>query len=215
VTAADPRSLGGRRPIVAPWLREYRRAWLGRDLVAGVVTACVVVPQCIAYATLAGLPVEVGLYVATVPMLAYALLGTSRPLSVSVTSTISILTAAAVADSGADDPRAAAAALAVLVGSLLLIVGLLRLGFLANLVSAPILAGFKAGTALVIISGQLGKVMGIRSRGRGSSRTSPTWLGASTTSKVAPPCSPPSPPSSSSVCAISRREFRLRWSPWP
>ena len=149
------------------WLRRYQPAWLRRDLVAGVVTACVVVPQCVAYASLAGLPVEVGLYVATVPMALYALLGTSRPLSVSTTSTISLLTASAIADSGEPDVLVAASALAVIVGVLLLVVGLLRLGFLADLVSSPILTGFKTGTGLVIIAGQLGKLTGIPVDGSG------------------------------------------------
>ena len=85
---------------------RYQRAWLGGDLLAGCTTTAVVVPQAVAYASLAGLPVESGLYVATVPMVAYALAGTSRPLSVSSTSTIAILTAGALADA-APDLRAA------------------------------------------------------------------------------------------------------------
>lgn len=149
------------------WLRRYQRSWVGRDVMAGVVTACVVVPQCIAYASLAGLPVEVGLYVATVPMLLYALLGTSRPLSVSTTSTISLLTAATIEQSGRSEPREVAAAIAVIAGVALLAVGLLRLGFLADLVSSPILTGFKTGTGLVIISGQLGKLLGVPVDGSG------------------------------------------------
>ena len=125
------------------WLRRYERRWLRRDLMAGVGTACVVVPQCVAYASLAGLPVQVGLYVATVPMLLYALLGTSRPLSVSTTSTISLLTASAIADSKATDPLAPPSALALIVGR------------------------FKTGTGLVIIAGQLGKLTGIPVDGDG------------------------------------------------
>src|ERR1700735_5458608 len=80
--------------------RGYRREWLTADAVAGVVAACVVVPQAIAYAGLAGLPVQVGLYAALVPMVLYALFGSSRALSVSVTSTVSILTASGIAASG-------------------------------------------------------------------------------------------------------------------
>jgi SulP family sulfate permease len=141
------------------------RAWLRWDLLAGLTTAAVVVPQAVAYASLAGLPVQVGLYVAIVPMLAYALVGTSRPLSVSSTSTISILTAGTLVEAGAaDDPgRAAATAslLALLVGGLLAAAGLLRLGFLADFISAPVLAGFKAGMGLVIAASQLGKVLGV------------------------------------------------------
>ncbi|HEV8166373.1 MAG TPA: SulP family inorganic anion transporter [Actinomycetota bacterium] len=114
--------------------RRYQRAWLRWDLLAGLTTAAVVSPQAVAYASLAGLPVQVGLYVATVPMAAYALLGSSRPLSVSSTSTISILTAGALTEAGAagDAGRAAATAalLALLVGGILVAAGALRLGFL-------------------------------------------------------------------------------------
>ena len=135
------------------------------DLLAGITTAAVVVPQVVAYASLAGLPVQVGLYVATVPMVVYALVGTSRPLSVSSTSTISILTAGALVDTGAaDDPAravAAASLLALLVGGILAIAGLLRMGFLADFISSPVLAGFKAGMGLVIAASQLGKVLGV------------------------------------------------------
>ena len=147
------------------WLRSYRRAWLGPDLVAGAVASCVVVPQAIAYASLAGLPVQLGLYAALVLMVVYALLGSSRPLSVSVTSTISIITATAVA--GSKDPAATAALLAILAGALLLVAGVIRIGFLADLISLPILTGYKAGIGLVILSGQLGKVLGIKVDGDG------------------------------------------------
>jgi sulfate permease, SulP family len=145
--------------------RRSQRAWPRRDLLAGLTTAAVVVPQAVAYASLAGLPVETGLYVATVPMGAYALLGTSRPLSVSSTSTISILTAGALADAGVagDAGRAAATAalLALLVAGMLVAGGLLRVGFLAEFISSPVLAGFKAGMGLVIAASQLGKVLGV------------------------------------------------------
>jgi sulfate permease, SulP family len=150
---------------------RYQRAWLRWDLLAGLTTAAVVVPQAVAYASLAGLPVQAGLYVATVPMVAYALLGSSRPLSVSSTSTISILTAGALAEAGAagDAGRAAATAslLALLVGGMLAVGGLLRLGFLADFISSPVLAGFKAGMGLVIAASQLGKVLGVPVEGNG------------------------------------------------
>jgi MFS superfamily sulfate permease-like transporter len=122
------------------WLGGYQGSWLRGDLAAGLTTAAVVIPQAMAYATIAGLPVQVGLYVATVPMLVYALLGTSRPLSVSTTSTLAALTAAAVASAADGDPdRAlvAASTLAALSGILLLTTGVLRLGFLADFISAP------------------------------------------------------------------------------
>src|SRR5579884_1693738 len=83
-------------PAVA-WLRNYKKQWISRDLIAGLVAAAVVIPKAMAFATIAGLPVQVGLYTAFVPMIIYALLGTSRPLSVSTTTTISVLTAAELA----------------------------------------------------------------------------------------------------------------------
>jgi SulP family sulfate permease len=150
---------------VLSWLPNYSSQWLRADLLAGLVAAAVVIPQAMAYAAIAGLPVQVGLYTALVPMLIYVLLGTSRPLSVSSTSTISMLTAtelARVAQGG--DPAetlVAASTLALLVGIFLLLAGLLRLGFLANFISLPVLTGFKAGIGVVIFVGQLGKVLGL------------------------------------------------------
>jgi sulfate permease, SulP family len=135
------------------------------DVLAGLTTAAVVAPKGIAYATIAGLPVHVGLYTAIVPMAVYALLGTSRPLSVSTTTTIAILsatalTAAAPNGSGAD-LIAVAATLSMLVGAVLLLAGGLRLGFLANFISEPVLTGFKSGIGLVIVVDQIPKLLGI------------------------------------------------------
>lgn len=146
-------------------LSGYKKGWLRSDAVAGMTTAAVVIPQSMAYATIAGLPVQAGLYVALVPMLVYALLGSSRPLSVSSTSTLAILTAAqlALAAPGADQAQlmAAASTLALLVGAFLLAGGLLRLGFLANFISDPVLSGFKAGIGLVIVVDQVPKLLGV------------------------------------------------------
>jgi SulP family sulfate permease len=130
------------------------------DIVAGATTAAVVIPQAMAYATIAGLPVEYGLYCALVPMVVYAALGTSRPLSVSTTSTISILTASAIATSD-EDPVVTATTLAFVVGVVLLVSGVVRLGFLADLISDSVLAGFKVGMGLVIISDQWGRLLGV------------------------------------------------------
>jgi len=147
------------------WLPNYQPAWLRADLLAGVVAAAVVIPQAMAYASIAGLPVQVGLYVALAPMLVYALLGTSRPLSVSSTSTISMLVATALAGVvQSQDPNdfiVPAATLAFLVGAFLLLASFLRLGFVANFISLPVLTGFKAGIGAVIFVGQLGKVLGL------------------------------------------------------
>ena len=150
------------------WVRGFRAEWLRADIPAGVTTAAVVIPQAMAYATIAGLPVEVGLYTAIVPLVVYALVGTSRPLSVTTTSTIAALTAVALASAGAetsDDAIRAVTTLAVLTGAILLVAGALKLGFLADFISLPVLAGFKAGTGLLIISGQLGKAFGIEQSG--------------------------------------------------
>jgi SulP family sulfate permease len=152
-------------PILG-WLPHYQAAWLRIDLVAGLTAAAVVIPQAMAYATIAGLPVQVGLYVALLPMFVYALLGTSRRLSVSSTSAISILTGAAllkaVGTAGSpSDYAIPAATLAFFVGVFLILAALLRLGFLADFISLPVLTGFKAGIGVVIFVGQLGKVLGL------------------------------------------------------
>lgn len=140
-------------------------ATLRLDLVAGLTAAAVVLPKAMAYATVAGLPVAVGLYTAFVPMLIYALLGSSRVLSVSSSATLGILTGTQLALVVPDgDPAklvAATATLTALVGAMLLFARLLRLGFVANFISAPVLTGFKAGVGLVIVLDQLPKLLGI------------------------------------------------------
>lgn len=132
------------------------------DGLAGLSAAAVVIPQALAYATIAGLPVQVGLYCAFVPMVTYALLGSSRPLSVSTTSTISILTATAIGRAPAgSDPLAVASTLAVVTGVLLLLAGWLHLGFIADFISRPVLTGFKIGMGITVAVGQLGNVLGV------------------------------------------------------
>src|SRR5215813_6844502 len=135
-------------------LRGYQNDWLRPDVIAGLTVAAVVIPKAMAYATIAGLPVQVGLYTAFLPMLIYAVTGTSRPLSVSTTTTLAILTAAAFGEvaPGADPASLSAASttLTLLVGAILLLAALLRLGFVANFISEPVLIGFKAGIGLVI-----------------------------------------------------------------
>ena len=149
----------------AHWMRGYPRTWWRPDLLAGLTAAAVVLPKAMAYATVAGLPVQIGLYTAIVPMAIYALLGTSRPLSVSTTTTLAILTASALgAAVPSGDPAmlvTAAATLAALVGAILLAASLLRLGFLANFISEPVLTGFKSGIGLVIVVDQIPKLLGV------------------------------------------------------
>jgi len=155
-----------RRPRIAlDWLASYRKEWLPADVVAGLTAAAVVIPKALAYATIAGLPVQVGLYTAFVPMVIYAVLGTSRPLSVSTTTTLAILTGAELAEvSATGDPATmlrAAATLTLMVGAVLVGAGLLRLGFLANFISEPVLVGFKAGIGCVIVLDQVPKLLGV------------------------------------------------------
>lgn len=150
---------------VLEWVRDYRSAWLKPDIVAGITAAAVVLPKAMAYATVAGLPVEVGLYTAFVPMVIYALFGSSRPLSVSTSATLAILTAAAIGEvspgGGTTALLTATATLTLLVGIILALASLLRLGFVANFISDPVLTGFKGGIAVVIVLDQLPKLFGV------------------------------------------------------
>ncbi len=135
------------------------------DAVAGLTAAAVVLPKAMAYATVAGLPVAVGLYTAFVPMVIYALLGSSRVLSVSSTTTLAILAGTqlglVVPDGDPAKLVTATATLTALVGAMLLLARLLRLGFVANFISTPVLTGFKAGIGLVIVLDQVPKLLGI------------------------------------------------------
>lgn len=135
------------------------------DLVAGLTAAAIVLPKAMAYATVAGLPMATGLYTAFVPAIVYGLLGSSRVLSVSSTTTLAILTGAelAIVAPEADPARlvAATATLTALVGALLVTARLLKLGFVASFISIPVLTGFKAGIALVIVLDQAPKLLGL------------------------------------------------------
>src|SRR3954468_14955954 len=152
-------------PSASPSLLAYDWRSARPDLVAGLTAAAVVLPKSLAYATVAGLPVEVGLYTSFVPMAIYAFLGSSRLLSVSTTTTIAILTASAlgriVPNGDAVELATATATLALLVGAMLVAASALRLGFVANFISEPVLIGFKAGIAIVIIVDQVPKLLGI------------------------------------------------------
>ena len=147
------------------WLASYDPKVFRYDLMAGLTASAVVIPKAMAYGLVAGLPVEVGLYTAFIPMVIYALLGTSRPLSVSTTTAIAILTAGVLSEVGTGEGSGAlmiaASTLAFLVGAFLLLAGLFRLGFIANFISAPVLTGFKAGIGLVIVVDQIPKLLGV------------------------------------------------------
>lgn len=135
------------------------------DVIAGLTAAAVVLPKAMAYATVAGLPVSVGLYTAFVPLIVYALLGTSRVLSVTSTTTLAILAGTqlglAVPDGDPGKLVTATATLTALTGALLVLASLLRFGFVANFISSPVLIGFKAGIGLVIVLDQVPKLLGI------------------------------------------------------
>jgi high affinity sulfate transporter 1 len=135
------------------------------DIVAGLTAAAVVLPKAMAYASVAGLPVAVGLYTAFIPMVIYALLGSSKVLSVSSTTTLAILAGTqlglVVPDGDPARLLTATATLAALVGVMLMLAATLRLGFVANFISTPVLTGFKAGIGLVIVLDQLPKLLGI------------------------------------------------------
>jgi SulP family sulfate permease len=151
--------------LLPEWLVSYRGDWLRPDIVAGLTTGAVIIPKAMAYAMMAGLPVQVGLYTALVPMVIYAVLGTSRALSVSTSTTVAILTAAQISQAVPNsDPATllrASATLALLVGAALVLACVLRLGFVADFISEPVLVGFKAGIGLVIVVDQVPKVLGI------------------------------------------------------
>lgn len=154
----------GRHRWLFSSLAGYRRPWLMNDIAAGLTAGAVVVPQAMAYATIAALPVEVGLYTCIVPMLVYALLGGSRAMSVSTTSTVAMLTAttfvtAGVA-SGADDQLGSLVALSLMVGGVLLLARLLRLGGIVENISAATVLGVKIGVGGTVVVGQLPKLLG-------------------------------------------------------
>lgn len=153
---------------ILDWGRRYDRTALTGDLVAAVIVTIMLVPQSLAYALLAGLPPEVGLYASILPLLAYAIFGTSRTLAVGPVAVISLMTATAasgVAAQGSPEYVAAALILALLSGLMLTVMGLLRLGFLANLLSHPVVAGFITASGILIAVSQLKHILGIRASG--------------------------------------------------
>jgi high affinity sulfate transporter 1 len=155
--------------IVFSSLRGYRRSWLSRDVVAGLTVWAVLVPEALAYATIAGVSPVIGLYAAPPALLFYALFGSSKHLVTGPMSATAALSAAAVADlatAGSDDFVALTAALAVITGIIALVAGLVRLGFVSNFISEPVIKGFIIGMALTIIIGQVPKLLGLE-RGDG------------------------------------------------
>lgn len=150
-------------PRVLGWSRGYERGWLRGDLLAGVTITAYLVPQVMAYAELAGLPAVAGLWASVGALLAYALLGSSRQLSVGPESTTALMTAAALGSvpAAAADPGAFAAALALVVAGFCVLGWLGRLAALAELLSRPVLVGYMAGIATIMVVSQLGKLTGM------------------------------------------------------
>jgi len=153
---------------VLDWGRGYGRSTLAADGLAAVIVTIMLIPQSLAYALLAGLPPEHGLYASIVPLLAYALFGSSRVLAVGPVAVVSLMTAAAIAPFASAGPAAQATAaitLALVSGLMLFVLGILRLGALANFLSHPVISGFISASALLIAASQLKTLLGIRAAG--------------------------------------------------
>ncbi|MGH1482888.1 MAG: SulP family inorganic anion transporter [Geminicoccales bacterium] len=154
-------------PILA-WGRQYDRDALTSDLVAAVIVTIMLIPQSLAYALLAGLPAEMGLYASILPLVAYAIFGTSRALAVGPVAVVSLMTAAAIGNLGfsnVTDQVFAAITLAFLSGLMLLTMGFFRLGFIANFLSHPVIAGFITASGILIAASQLKHLLGIPAGG--------------------------------------------------
>jgi SulP family sulfate permease len=161
---------------ILDWGRGYGSAALSSDLVAAVIGTIMLIPQSLAYALLAGLPPQVGLYASILPLAAYAVFGTSRALAVGPVAVVSLMTAAAIGNLGLTDPAVVAAAavvLAALSGLVLVLMGVFRLGFIANFLSHPVISGFITASGILIALSQLKYILGVEAYGE----TLPALLG--------------------------------------
>ena len=162
-----PANLARTLPILT-WGRTYSRANLSNDLVAAVIVTIMLIPQSLAYAMLAGLPPEAGLYASIAPIILYAIFGTSRALAVGPVAVVSLMTAAAIgniADQGTMGYAVAALTLAALSGGMMILMGVFRLGFLANFLSHPVVAGFITASGILIALSQVKHILGINASG--------------------------------------------------
>ncbi len=153
---------------ILDWGSRYDRDTMTSDLVAAVIVTIMLIPQSLAYALLAGLPPEMGLYASILPLVGYAIFGTSRALAVGPVAVVSLMTAAAVgaiADQGTIGYAAAAVTLAFMSGLFLLVLGFMRLGFLANFLSHPVIAGFITASGMIIATSQLKHILGVPAEG--------------------------------------------------
>lgn len=149
---------------VLGWARQYQRSWLRGDLTAGAIVAALAVPQALGYAAIAGVPVQVGLYAVPTALLAYAVFGTSRQLVVGPVSTVSVLSGSLVASQSPQSEAEAVAytvALALGSGIVLVVLGLLKVGWVAEFLSKPIVTGFVFGLTVLVIIGELPKMLGV------------------------------------------------------
>ncbi len=152
------------RKLLPSWFTGYQRSWLAGDLTAGMVVTVMLIPQSLAYAMLAGLPPQVGLYASVLPLFAYALFGSSMALAVGPVAVASLMTASALsplAAQGSPEYLMMAVLLALLSGVMLFVAGLLRMGFLAYFLSHPVISGFISGSAVLITVGQLKYLLGM------------------------------------------------------
>ncbi|MFT6091891.1 SulP family inorganic anion transporter [Sulfitobacter sp.] len=162
-----PQNLTKYLPIL-DWGRRYNKTALSNDLMAAVIVTIMLIPQSLAYALLAGLPPEAGLYASIVPIILYAIFGTSRALAVGPVAVVSLMTAAAlgnIADQGTMGYAVAALTLAFLSGAILLAMGVFKLGFLANFLSHPVIAGFITASGVIIAASQIKHILGISASG--------------------------------------------------
>jgi SulP family sulfate permease len=153
---------------ILDWGRRYQRTTLASDLVAAVIVTIMLIPQSLAYATLAGLPPEVGLYASVLPLVAYALFGSSRTLAVGPVAVVSLMTATTVGEIASPGSAAylvAATLLALVSGAMLVAMGLFKLGFLANFLSHPVISGFITASGLLIAAGQVKHLLGVQAGG--------------------------------------------------
>ncbi len=165
-----------RRVPAVTWLPRYERGWLRGDVVAGAVVAALAVPQALGYASIAGAPVEVGLYAVPVALVAYAIFGSSRQLVVGPVSTVSVLSGSLLASFGVAGTAQAAsytAALALGAGLVLIVAGFLRIGWVAEFLSKPIITGFVLGLTLLVVLSEVPHLLGLQTpRGRVVERVS-------------------------------------------
>lgn len=153
---------------ILDWGRRYNRQTLTSDLIAAIIVTIMLIPQSLAYALLAGLPPEVGLYASVLPLVAYTVFGTSSALAVGPVAVVSLMTAAAVgrvAAQGSVDYASAAILLALLSGIMLTLMGLFQLGFIANFLSHPVISGFITASGIIIATSQIGGLLGIKTEG--------------------------------------------------